>query len=211
MPEMTSVRWAFEGHARASSISTADVSNAATVRRCSAFSAGRGLRRPDPARWGPSSTARGVTVSRARGGSVWESEKSAEKQNSVNPFCCFSSCEWSSVSASRWEDTSVSGLCARAFISRGVLLWVPSGSAPGLFGPFFRGDSSQCALTLSSTIKARSHAARRTLCEAETGAMFCRNQTTRATVARGSALEMEIRRGKFRRSVFLGTSQVDQL
>lgn len=38
--------------------------------------------------------------------------------------------------------------------------------------------------------------------------MFCRNQTTRATVARGSALEMEIRRGKFRKSVFLDTSQV---
>ncbi|KAL0979763.1 hypothetical protein UPYG_G00189340 [Umbra pygmaea] len=37
--------------------------------------------------------------------------------------------------------------------------------------------------------------------------MFCRNQTTRATVARGSALEMEIRRGKFRRSVFLDTLQ----
>lgn len=30
--------------------------------------------------------------------------------------------------------------------------------------------------------------------------MFCRNQTARATVARGSALEMEIRRGRFRRS-----------
>lgn len=38
--------------------------------------------------------------------------------------------------------------------------------------------------------------------------MFCRNQTARATVARGSALEMEIRRGKFRKSVFLDTSQV---
>ncbi|XP_053727173.1 rhotekin isoform X2 [Synchiropus splendidus] len=37
--------------------------------------------------------------------------------------------------------------------------------------------------------------------------MFCRNQTSRATVARGSALEMEIRRGKFRQSVFLKTSQ----
>ncbi|XP_068168019.1 rhotekin isoform X1 [Antennarius striatus] len=37
--------------------------------------------------------------------------------------------------------------------------------------------------------------------------MFCRNQTARATVARGSALEMEIRRGKFRKSVFLDTSQ----
>ncbi|XP_041756239.1 rhotekin isoform X3 [Coregonus clupeaformis] len=37
--------------------------------------------------------------------------------------------------------------------------------------------------------------------------MFCRNQTTRATIARGSALEMEIRRGKFRRSVFLDTLQ----
>ncbi|XP_036385937.1 rhotekin-like isoform X2 [Megalops cyprinoides] len=37
--------------------------------------------------------------------------------------------------------------------------------------------------------------------------MFCRNQTTRATVARGSALEMEIRRGKFRMSVFLDTLQ----
>lgn len=42
--------------------------------------------------------------------------------------------------------------------------------------------------------------------EAET--MFCRNQTARATVARGSALEMEIRRGKFRKSVFQDTSQV---
>lgn len=38
--------------------------------------------------------------------------------------------------------------------------------------------------------------------------MFCRNQTARATVARGSALEMEIRRGKFRKSVFLDKSQV---
>uniref|UniRef100_A0A8C7T4J3 Rhotekin a n=1 Tax=Oncorhynchus mykiss TaxID=8022 RepID=A0A8C7T4J3_ONCMY len=37
--------------------------------------------------------------------------------------------------------------------------------------------------------------------------MFCRNQTTRATIARGSALEMEIRRGKFRRSVLLDTLQ----
>nr|XP_040051228.1 rhotekin isoform X4 [Gasterosteus aculeatus aculeatus] len=37
--------------------------------------------------------------------------------------------------------------------------------------------------------------------------MFCRNQTARATVARGSALEMEIRRGRFRKSVFLDTSQ----
>ncbi|XP_061119003.1 rhotekin-like isoform X1 [Conger conger] len=37
--------------------------------------------------------------------------------------------------------------------------------------------------------------------------MFCRNQTTRATVARGSAVEMEIRRGKFRMSVFLDTLQ----
>ncbi|XP_043968810.1 rhotekin isoform X1 [Gambusia affinis] len=39
--------------------------------------------------------------------------------------------------------------------------------------------------------------------------MFCRNQTTRATVARGSALEMEIRRGKFRKSDFLHTSSQD--
>ncbi|XP_035248028.1 rhotekin-like isoform X2 [Anguilla anguilla] len=37
--------------------------------------------------------------------------------------------------------------------------------------------------------------------------MFCRNRTTRATVARGSAVEMEIRRGKFRMSVFLDTLQ----
>ncbi|XP_035234811.1 rhotekin isoform X3 [Anguilla anguilla] len=37
--------------------------------------------------------------------------------------------------------------------------------------------------------------------------MFCRNQTTRATVARGSAMEMEIRRGKFRRSIFFDTLQ----
>ncbi|KAJ8006184.1 hypothetical protein DPEC_G00125600 [Dallia pectoralis] len=37
--------------------------------------------------------------------------------------------------------------------------------------------------------------------------MFCRNQPTRATVARGSALEMEIRRGRFRRSVYLDTLQ----
>uniref|UniRef100_A0A8C8ITS4 Rhotekin n=1 Tax=Oncorhynchus tshawytscha TaxID=74940 RepID=A0A8C8ITS4_ONCTS len=37
--------------------------------------------------------------------------------------------------------------------------------------------------------------------------MFCRTQTTRAAIARGSALEMEIRRGKFRRSVFLDTLQ----
>ncbi|XP_069043584.1 rhotekin isoform X5 [Lepisosteus oculatus] len=37
--------------------------------------------------------------------------------------------------------------------------------------------------------------------------MFCRNQTTRATVARGSALEMEILRGKFRRSIFVDTLQ----
>lgn len=38
--------------------------------------------------------------------------------------------------------------------------------------------------------------------------MLCRNQTARATIARGSALEMEIRRGKFRRSIFLDTLQV---
>ncbi|XP_056890024.1 rhotekin isoform X1 [Takifugu flavidus] len=37
--------------------------------------------------------------------------------------------------------------------------------------------------------------------------MFCRNQTARATVARGSALEMEIRRGRFRRSAVLDPSQ----
>ncbi|XP_028660488.1 rhotekin isoform X2 [Erpetoichthys calabaricus] len=37
--------------------------------------------------------------------------------------------------------------------------------------------------------------------------MFCRNQSSRATVARGSALEMEIKRGKFRRSVYLDTLQ----
>ncbi|XP_036383910.1 rhotekin isoform X2 [Megalops cyprinoides] len=37
--------------------------------------------------------------------------------------------------------------------------------------------------------------------------MFCRNQTTRATVARSSAMEMEIRRGKFRRSIFFDTLQ----
>nr|XP_057926621.1 rhotekin isoform X10 [Doryrhamphus excisus] len=37
--------------------------------------------------------------------------------------------------------------------------------------------------------------------------MFCRNQTTRATVARCSALEMEIRRGKFRKSLYVTTSQ----
>ncbi|XP_052448216.1 rhotekin isoform X1 [Carassius gibelio] len=37
--------------------------------------------------------------------------------------------------------------------------------------------------------------------------MFCRNQTARATIARGSALEMEIRRGKFRQSVFMESPQ----
>ncbi|XP_053313991.1 rhotekin isoform X2 [Spea bombifrons] len=37
--------------------------------------------------------------------------------------------------------------------------------------------------------------------------MFCRNHHTRVTVARCSALEMEIRRGKFRRSVFIDTPQ----
>uniref|UniRef100_A0A8C2HS02 Rhotekin n=1 Tax=Cyprinus carpio TaxID=7962 RepID=A0A8C2HS02_CYPCA len=37
--------------------------------------------------------------------------------------------------------------------------------------------------------------------------MFCRNQTARATIARGSALEMEIRRGKFRQSVLMETPQ----
>ncbi|XP_041096321.1 rhotekin-like isoform X1 [Polyodon spathula] len=37
--------------------------------------------------------------------------------------------------------------------------------------------------------------------------MFCRNQTTRATVARGSAMEMEIKRGRFRMSIFLDTLQ----
>ncbi|XP_060763168.1 rhotekin isoform X1 [Neoarius graeffei] len=37
--------------------------------------------------------------------------------------------------------------------------------------------------------------------------MFCRNQSSRATIARGSALEMELRRGKFRQSVFMDTPQ----
>ncbi|KAL4623247.1 rhotekin isoform X7, partial [Arapaima gigas] len=37
--------------------------------------------------------------------------------------------------------------------------------------------------------------------------MFCRNQTSRATVARGSALEMELRRGRFTRSVLLDAPQ----
>ncbi|XP_036453788.1 rhotekin isoform X1 [Colossoma macropomum] len=37
--------------------------------------------------------------------------------------------------------------------------------------------------------------------------MFCRNQSARATIARGSALEMEIRRGKFRQSIFMDTPQ----
>lgn len=37
--------------------------------------------------------------------------------------------------------------------------------------------------------------------------MFCRNQTSRATVARGSALEMEVKRGQFRLSVFEDSAQ----
>ncbi|TRY89100.1 hypothetical protein DNTS_004571 [Danionella cerebrum] len=37
--------------------------------------------------------------------------------------------------------------------------------------------------------------------------MFRRNQSSRATIARGSALEMEIRRGKFRQSVLMETPQ----
>ncbi|XP_063313586.1 rhotekin isoform X2 [Pelobates fuscus] len=37
--------------------------------------------------------------------------------------------------------------------------------------------------------------------------MFCRNHRSRVTVARCSALEMEIRRGRFRRSVFIDTPQ----
>ncbi|KAI4882881.1 hypothetical protein NFI96_013098 [Prochilodus magdalenae] len=37
--------------------------------------------------------------------------------------------------------------------------------------------------------------------------MFCRNQTSRATVARGSAVEMELRRGHFRLSVFEDSAQ----
>ncbi|XP_036443944.1 rhotekin 2b isoform X2 [Colossoma macropomum] len=37
--------------------------------------------------------------------------------------------------------------------------------------------------------------------------MFCRNQTSRATVARGSAVEMEVRRGHFRLSVFEDSAQ----
>ncbi|XP_053466846.1 rhotekin isoform X1 [Ictalurus furcatus] len=37
--------------------------------------------------------------------------------------------------------------------------------------------------------------------------MFCRNQSTRVTIARGSALEMELRRGKFRQSIFMDTPQ----
>ncbi|XP_068129672.1 rhotekin isoform X2 [Hyperolius riggenbachi] len=37
--------------------------------------------------------------------------------------------------------------------------------------------------------------------------MFCRNHRSRVTVARCSALEMEIRRGRFRRSMFIETPQ----
>ncbi|KAM4810478.1 LOW QUALITY PROTEIN: rhotekin [Rhinophrynus dorsalis] len=37
--------------------------------------------------------------------------------------------------------------------------------------------------------------------------MFCRNHRSRVTVARCSALEMEIRRGRFRRSMFIDTPQ----
>ncbi|XP_022532314.1 rhotekin 2b isoform X1 [Astyanax mexicanus] len=37
--------------------------------------------------------------------------------------------------------------------------------------------------------------------------MFCRNQSSRATVARGSAVEMEVRRGHFRLSVFEDSAQ----
>ncbi|KAH1169954.1 hypothetical protein KIL84_000939 [Mauremys mutica] len=38
--------------------------------------------------------------------------------------------------------------------------------------------------------------------------MFCRNHRSRVTVARGSALEMEIRRGRFRLSLLGDTPQV---
>lgn len=38
--------------------------------------------------------------------------------------------------------------------------------------------------------------------------MFCRNQTSRATVARGSAMEMEVKRGRFRLSVLEDSAQV---
>ncbi|XP_050949969.1 rhotekin 2b isoform X2 [Labeo rohita] len=37
--------------------------------------------------------------------------------------------------------------------------------------------------------------------------MFCRNQTSRATVARGSAMEMEVKRGRFRLSVLEDSAQ----
>ncbi|XP_056586750.1 rhotekin 2b isoform X2 [Triplophysa dalaica] len=37
--------------------------------------------------------------------------------------------------------------------------------------------------------------------------MFCRNKTSRATVARGSALEMEVKRGQFRLSVLEDSAQ----
>ncbi|KAG1943600.1 rhotekin isoform b [Pimephales promelas] len=37
--------------------------------------------------------------------------------------------------------------------------------------------------------------------------MFCRNQTSRATVARGSAMEMEVKRGRFRMSVLEDSAQ----
>lgn len=95
------------------------------------------------------------------------------------------------------------------------LLGVFAGGAPSchldlrsrLFGRF-RCDSSFLRPLEVKLIRST----RGSLCsfqKAET--MFCRNQTARATVARGSALEMEIRRGKFRKSVFLDTSQVDGL
>ncbi|TFJ98160.1 T-cell receptor alpha chain V region CTL-L17 [Platysternon megacephalum] len=38
--------------------------------------------------------------------------------------------------------------------------------------------------------------------------MFCRNHRSRVTVARGSALEMEIRRGRFRLSLLGDTPQL---
>lgn len=194
------------------------IGHAATVNLSRVHSvcvASRGLRIQGPARApGPSCTTWGVIVSPldARGAvSGIKSEKSAERKE--QPEDLYTDCFWSSLSSPH-----IRGIGRVWFVGLPAdpvgVFFPPGGAAFGAswirVAPFFGNDSSSLR---SLYFGCDFFFSRETICkvsqEAET--MFCRNQTARATVARGSALEMEIRRGKFRKSVFQDTSQVQWL
>ncbi len=138
-----------------------------------------------------------VTVGRARA-SVWKSEKSAVRKDSV-----FSSCSRLGFHFRRSDSVWFGvGLNLLGVFSSGAASLYPRRAVC-----HFSKRLLLFALTSGSANTLRSGLSVKFCQAAKT--MFCRNQTARATVARGSALEMEIRRGKFRKSVFLDTSQVN--